>query len=191
VIGYVVTAGLVVTVITFVKNYLYTRPGERAWRLAAMLFLVVMLVIAITPTGNYNWPNSWGADPREITPSPSDYAVYYMRRVPDADALTFTSMVFSVLLLTLGFASRAVRLHKTLSIYVIGQLRKAVSEKVRAWLRKLYDKCDVQSSSENPKRTLIYRPALALFLVMRVVSDVWSSMFVEVCSAFPLLPYSH
>lgn len=145
-----------------------------------MFSLIVMLVFAMIPTGNY----SWGDDAQSSTPSPGDYAVCYMQRVHDWNMTTYASMVISIVLLTLGFVLRAIRLFKVISVYLVGKLRKAVSEKMRTWLRKLYDKCDVQTSSKNPKRMLIYRPVFAVFLVMRAVLDVWSSMFFEVCSAF-------
>lgn len=138
-----------------------------------MLFLVVTLLVAIIPTGNYYWTTypwapcfspscSWASDPSRLTPS--DYAICYFTPIPSPPSSSSyyeasfhearLSMIISVLLLGLGFAFRIVKLYKSLSVFFAGRTRKAVSERVRHLLRKLYDRCNVQASPRSLRRTL-------------------------------------
>ena len=41
--------------LTFLRSYLYHRHVERTWRLIAMGLLIVVLIFALIPTGNYVW----------------------------------------------------------------------------------------------------------------------------------------
>lgn len=41
--------------LTFLRNYLYNRPAQRAWRLVAMAAFLIMLLAAFEPTKNYTW----------------------------------------------------------------------------------------------------------------------------------------
>jgi hypothetical protein len=84
-----------------------------------MGILLLMLPAAIIPSGNYNWDSADRAF-LDLTPQPSGYAICYFKQTNDTDPVTFASMVISVLLLSLGFAFRVIRLHKSLSIDVIG-----------------------------------------------------------------------
>ena len=176
--------------LTFLRNYLYIHQGERVWRLVLMGILVVMLLVAMVPTGNYNW-GSWsdGYNPdspdETIPPQPTDYAICYFTRSQDADVITFASMVISVLLIAIGFLSRVVRLHKRLSVDLVGNVRRSISESLRKKLQTVYSWCDVENSPNSLKRLLVYRPLLAVFLSLRVVLDAWSSMFLEVSSIRP------
>jgi hypothetical protein len=164
--------------LTFLRSYLYDRPGERAWRLAAMAILLIMLLVAMAPTGNYDWQDYVHGESLP-TPTPSDYAICYLHRSKYADNETFASMILSILLLGLGFASRVIRLHRSLSIN-IERLRRAASGWSRNKLLRAYEKLKVESSPKSLSRTMIYRPLLAIFLALRVGLDAWSSMFVEV-----------
>jgi hypothetical protein len=140
-----------------------------------MFILVAMLLVAIVPTGNFNWaPHS-----SSLEPLPRDYAIcYFWSRDPNSDS--FSSMIVSTLLVGFGFASRVVRLHRSLAVNIIGSARKASSEKIRGTLRRLYAWCDVQNSPRGLRRTFAYRPMLAIFLVARVTIDAYSSMIMEV-----------
>lgn len=171
--------------LTFLRHYLYIHPGERAWRLVLMGLFAAMLLVAMIPTGNYNWRGTpdidvWTGQVDSPTPSPTDYAICYFGKAQKTDLLTFTSMIISVLLIAFGYLSRVIRLHRILSVRVGAGTRRYVSERVRRWLQKVYNWCDVGNSPGGLKRLLIYRPLLALFLSVRVISDAWSSMFVEV-----------
>ena len=166
--------------LTFLRNYLYNRPGERAWRLVSMGVLVVLLIFALIPTGNYYWSHEDPYEYEDDYPLPSDYAICYFRRSTTVDPLTFASMILSVLLIGWGFVFRVVRSHKSLSIDVVGRARQWTSAKYRKYLRKLFEYYEVQKYPGTLQHLLVYRPVISVFLMLRVVLDAWSSMFVEV-----------
>ncbi|KAF2472365.1 uncharacterized protein BDR25DRAFT_283776 [Lindgomyces ingoldianus] len=163
--------------LTFLRNYLYNRPGERVWRLIGMAIMLLMLLVAMVPTGNFNWRASTNSTP---VPSPSDYAICYFNRAKQADNMTFGTMIFAILLLSLGFIYRIVRLHRSLSVNVVGRARRILSGRARQFLIQLYNKLDISNSGMSLRRTMAYRPFLALFLATRTIVDTWTSMFFEI-----------
>ena len=90
------------------------------------------------------------------------------------------TIVLSKLLLISAFISRVVRLHKTLFVGASGRTRTACSAKLKGWQQRVYTVRDVFVSPKSLKRRLLYRPCLAIFLTMRVLADLWTSMFGEV-----------
>jgi hypothetical protein len=167
--------------LSVLRSYLYKRPGQRLWRWIAMAVIIVMLVTAIVPTGNFNWFGD-ATDLQQLQPPPSSYAIcFYGLSVPTSSE-AYPSMVISTLLLVLGFLNRVVRLHKRLSIDLALYLRSCLSDFVRKHLRRIYAWCDVQTTPRSLSRLLVYRPLLTIFLVFRVSLDLWSSMFLEVCA---------
>jgi hypothetical protein len=179
--------------LTFLRNHLYNHPGGRLWRLIGMGALVVMLIVALLPTGNYN-SNS----------DPADYAICSFRHLgmieqrgnlsySDDPGLAYGSMIVSVLLMGLGFASRIVRLHRSLTIGLVVASRRYLSESGRRFLRLQYERAKYPSDSSGPsqgrsgRKTILenlffYRPLLGTFLAFRAVLDLWSSMIIEVRS---------
>lgn len=161
-----------------------------------MGLMLLMLLVAMIPTGGYNWPfgryhydidgsPTPGYDidffPTPTTPAPSDYAICYLRPVKDQHpAFSFSTMVVSVLLLALAFIHRVIRLHRSLSVSIVGRVRTVCSEKTRHFLRLVYTKLDMETSGLTFKRMFLYRPLLALFLTVRALLDLWNSMFIEV-----------
>lgn len=192
--------------LTFLRNHLYNHPGERLWRLIGMGALVGMLIGALLPTGNYG-----------TSMNPADYAICsfkHLRRIDrdttgpnefyDTSQLNYASMIISILLIGLGFASRIVRLHRALSVTVVTATRKYLSERARRLLRKMYERCE-NTSNEPPRRgrsfrigpfrgsqgrrlfyrVYLYRPTLAVFLAIRAALDLWSSLVLEVRALHP------
>ncbi|CEO58942.1 hypothetical protein PMG11_03634 [Penicillium brasilianum] len=94
--------------LTVLRNYLCNRPVERAWRLLSMLVLVVMLSIALVPTANYAWANSFWAD-NEVHPPPNltGPAICFLK--PDRQYQTLISLLsstISIVLISLGYILR-------------------------------------------------------------------------------------
>jgi hypothetical protein len=153
-----------------------------------MGLLLVMLLVAMIPTGSYDWPSGryYNSIDHTSGPDPSDYAICYLR--PQTQyLLTFVSMILSVFLLGVGFLIRAVKLHKSLSVFFVESVRRSISVFLRRQLSRIYNKMNLAGSSPRLRlaRTLIYRPLLAAFLVLRVGVDAWTSMTVEVCINCP------
>jgi hypothetical protein len=159
--------------LTLLRSYLYENPGQRLWRWIAMGVIVIMLVAAIVPTGNFDWV------PAEVTrgfqpnPPPSSYAICFYYQKGFELSSSYISMIFSTIFLLGGFLTRVVRIHKCLSIDVALQLRSWWSKFGMKYLRRVYDWSDVQSSPRSLKRLLVYRPLLTVFLVLRICLDVY------------------
>lgn len=183
--------------LTFLRNYLFNHPGQRLWRLVSMFIVVVMLVVALVPTGYFDWNNSFWP----LQPPPSSYAIcfygkkppgpspYGQRMVPNS----YLSMIISSLLLLLGFITRVIRLHETLSVNFILRLRSFLSGIARKGLWRVHAWCRVQASPRSLQRSLIYHPLLGVFLMLRVSLDVYSSMLMEVIIyplGFPMQLYT-
>jgi hypothetical protein len=164
--------------LTILRNYLCSRPAQRQWRLISMLVLIIMLVVALIPTGNYEWSVS-NSSPQS-SPGPRDYAICYFSQLPVVGTAASISMSIFVLLTTLGFLIRVVKLHKNLSIFLIGRPRKTLSKYARNFLWKLYKQPEAQRLPQHIAGKICYFPALAFFLAMRVLLDHWSSMYFEV-----------
>jgi hypothetical protein len=180
--------------LTFLRNYLFNHPGQRLWRLVSMFIIIIMLVIALVPTGSFDWFRGSSTD--EPMPPPSSYAICFFGQQPPKPSgfehslpNSYLSMILSSLLLLLGFLTRVIRLYKTLSVEYILRLRSLLSKIARHGLRLVYAWCQAQPSSKSLRRSLIYHPLLAGFFMLRVSLDVYSSMFMEVsntsiCSLF-------
>lgn len=149
--------------------------------------LVIMLIVALLPTGNFT--NDM---------DPAEYAICTFRQLAPKKqgGLDYVSMIISVLLMGLGFVSRFIRLHKSLAVGILKAGRQYLSERARSYLRKAYKKCKtpLQPASQDLSRSLrvlrspdlklmlIYRPMLAIFLIIRVVLNLWTSLILEVSS---------
>lgn len=168
--------------LTFLRARLYMKKGERTWRVIGMALVLIMLLVAMIPTGRYSWTGY--AVP---APQPKDYAICYFDfspwdSNPGDDISVYITMVLSVLVLALGFVTRVVKLYKVLSVTVVKSTRMKISGRLRRGLLWVYKGLGLDSNPRRRslRRTLIYRPLLSAFLVLRVLVDMWASMVVEV-----------
>ncbi|KAJ5156839.1 hypothetical protein N7492_009642 [Penicillium capsulatum] len=180
--------------LTLLRNYLYHRPAQRVWRLCSMLVLIIMLVFALIPTVNYQWVQRSDSS-SAFVPGLADYAWCYLNPTnhhlnPGHTGTQYQytkqavfAVVLSILLLVLGFMARLFKLHRNASLGLNEKIRGNLSHYLRNWLRRLYNWLDIQGSSRNLKRTMLYRPLLALFLTGRISLDLASSMFFELTLA--------
>ena len=131
--------GMVFQPDTPLLSYISTKlPIQSTWRTS--LEIVVMLLVAVIPTANFDWPNSQFdmsmLQDGDSGPLPSSYAICQFGRKADPGSSSFPPMIVSTLLICFGFASRVIRLHRSLTENVFGNIRKTLSEKVRALLRR-------------------------------------------------------
>lgn len=164
--------------LTFLRQYLYMHQSQRAWRLLAMGILVIMLFVALIPSGAYNWSTRGSSN--DADPGPADYAICYLTQFGHSEPMTLGSMILSVLVVSLGYLSRVTRLHKILAIDGLAKARHKGSLHARALLKRVYTWSDAGTSTKRLAKLILYRPLLGVFLVFRVIIDAWSSMFVEV-----------
>ena len=152
-----------------------------------MLALIIMLITAMVPTGSYEWTSS--ADLvqafSEHKPLGSDYAVcWFSAPVLSGSVEAFLSMVILVSLIGLGFSFRVIKLHKPLSLFMTETLRRRISHGLRKRLWTLYRWRSHTKGLRRFAGDILYYPALALFLSLRLVADHFSSMFFEVSAHF-------
>jgi hypothetical protein len=62
--------------LTFLRNYLYTHPSERLWRLFGMLSIAGLLFVAMLPTFNFNLLQY---NDKTMHPTPADQTICYFR----------------------------------------------------------------------------------------------------------------
>lgn len=167
--------------LTLLRNHLYNHSMQRIWRLLCMAVLVILLTVALSFTGGYDW-----------TSLDSFYSIHKNTAFnvirpamchPSSSTrstVTYYAMVFSILLVVFGFVARIIRLHKTISVGVWGKSRARLSIQARRLLSTAFTWCCLGSSHRSLKRTLFYRPLLTTLFVTHLFLDGWSSMFVEV-----------
>ncbi|CAP95695.1 Pc21g07980 [Penicillium rubens Wisconsin 54-1255] len=166
--------------LTLLRNHLYNHSMQRIWRLLCMAVLVILLTVALSFTGGYDWTSSHRSNyiykgtafnvirPAMCHPSSSTRS-----------SVTYYAMVFSILLVVFGFVARIIRLHKAISVGVWGKSRAKLSIQARRLLSIAFAWSCLGSSHKSLKRTLFYRPLLTTLFVAHLFLDGWSSMFVE------------
>lgn len=110
-----------ISALTFLRSYLIHHPFERVWRLGSTFVLLLILTVALVPTGHF----SWDSDARYYNnyiedAAPSAYAIchfntnftdsrtyFYERRVQGKN-----SMLFSILLIVFGYTVRVFKLYR-------------------------------------------------------------------------------
>ncbi|CAG8129941.1 unnamed protein product [Penicillium nalgiovense] len=161
--------------LTVLRSHLYRFSTERLLRLLAMGGLAIFLIVGLLSTGNREWEanNAWGLN------SPAICHIWVFPDSPAGD-ITFWSVLVSVILIGVAFFSRVIKLHKALSVDVFGRARKWLSIRARRILRIVFDWACKKPHLHSLRRSICYRPLLAVFLTARLVCDGWSSVLFEV-----------
>ncbi|OQE32559.1 hypothetical protein PENFLA_c001G09056 [Penicillium flavigenum] len=170
--------------LTVLRSHLYRFSTERLLRLLAMGGLATFLVVGLLSTGNSEWDdiyqvvyglpdNAWGLN------SPAICHIWVFPESPARD-ITFLSALVSVILIGVAFFSRVIKLHKALSVGVFGRARKWLSIRARRILRIVFDWACKERHPHSLRRSICYRPLLAVFLTACLVRDAWSSVLFEV-----------
>ncbi|CAO2649168.1 Nn.00g101170.m01.CDS01 [Neocucurbitaria sp. VM-36] len=186
--------------LTFLREYFYQHKALLVWRVPGMIMLVVMLLVAMIPTGQYTWTAGVTSDStfkaNEPVPNPQSYAICFFYVAvdrsfhfeDDPDMLGWKAwilkgsrqrMVISAGLLGFGMLQRLCRLHPAPD-RAYYQARKLMGRPVRAVLMLLYRhvKCDTWISYAN--LVFVYRPLLALNLSLQYFLDLLISMAFEI-----------
>lgn len=162
-----------------------------------MAILAVLLTAGIIPTAGYDWMIH-GTKDANVKPEEHVICHFMELNIKEQNSRSLISMLISVLIIMVSFATRAVKLHRTLSDWTV-RLRATASVALKAPIRNLDGWCIDQSrrtKQDNKKvrtamvslaRSLLYQPACTLFLVIRALMDIYGSMLWEVSSLL-LLP---
>ncbi|PKY00455.1 hypothetical protein P168DRAFT_275695 [Aspergillus campestris IBT 28561] len=189
--------------LTLLRNFLYHRPVQRAARLFLMGVLAILLVVGLSFTGSYTWLSFYDepplSDPVVYSNSP-DYTRVMALAYPALCQLTsnpadhpghnlsgeynlsweYSSMLFSIILIVLGFLGRIFKLYKFLSVDICARPRLLASVQMRRCLRCVFSSCCLNKPSGSLRRTILYRPLLTISLVVEIGVDWWSSLLLEV-----------
>lgn len=181
--------------LTVLRNFFYSHPLQRAGRLFFMGVLAILLIVGLSWTGNYTWVSlNYSMSSRQFPEYPLSLhstdrvmAVTYpatCRSFPDPveDTLnwSYLSMLLSIVLIALGFLGRIVKLYRILSVGLCARLRFWAIFRVRNCLQWGFSRCCLNTSPRSLRRTLVYRPLLAVFVTVELGLDWWSSFLLEV-----------
>jgi hypothetical protein len=156
--------------LSFLRNYLFNHPGERAWRLLLMTAIVIILMFALVPTGlATNLKDG----------SPIICAFKYAQSADHQEA-RFVNMVLSIFFLAIGLLIRFFKLYRGLTTSVTTSIRNPVGKGVVSFLSRRHSWSKPHDSPLGWKRLLVYRPLLAIYLLFKVFIDFYVSMLGEV-----------
>lgn len=118
--------------LTFLRNYLINHPGQRRWRLASMFTLLLILIVAMIPTGHFNWDALihipyMPTTSMDAAPS-ANATCYFNTNFQDNAYQAKNAMVISILLLALGFTTRLFKLHHKVFCFKIESISRYIVE---------------------------------------------------------------
>lgn len=173
------------SVLTVLRTYHDTEPWARHARVFFMFAHVILLVVALRPTGFFAggksvasqaicyFNSSFGYWRFEAESSDLDTS-----RVEDTEQ--WQTMLLSMVLLSFGSTISLVKLSRPLSTAFSRGVRKPLSGWCRRGLTRLGPLNSPSSRSETLRSNIITKPALALFLTVRLSFDLFSSRLFEV-----------
>jgi hypothetical protein len=162
--------------LAILQDHFYTHTFERFWRLLATGILATLLAVGLLLTTTPGWYEQ--NDSR-----PAICKLGYYKGEKDADEYTLRAInttIVSASFVVAAFISRVVRLHEFLSV---GILRRSISW-LDFWMRQLlwilFKWTCTGQSIYSFKRSLIYRPLLAIYVTLHLLLVSWASFAVEV-----------
>jgi hypothetical protein len=163
--------------LTILQDHLYTHTFERSWRLLATGALATLLAVGLLLTANPMW-----YQPDDSRPAICKLGCY----TGDESTLNLFSLqaiqtsIISAVFVVVAFISRVVRLHKVLSVGILGQATYWLDFRGRQLLWVLFKWLCAGESIYSLKRSLIYRPLFGVFITLRLLLVSWASFAVEV-----------
>lgn len=168
--------------LTFLRRYLYENVPLHSWRLGFMTALIVLLVVALVPTGNQSWlsDNTYIGIPAWCLfwYSIDDPSTVNNDGVNDESA----SMAPSILVLVFSYATRAINMFRWSSRQSKMYLRTKPGQLVKRHINALY----TGGQKTKTKKWLLMIPyylILSIFLVLRSWLDLFESLLFEVREA--------
>ena len=124
------------TTLTVLRQYFRNNPAIRSWRAVFMLIRVIMLGVALVPTGNSVWLSAFLYESRWILAG-IPVLCYYEPDAPPYGAYDqASSMVLSVLVLLFGFLTRLVKLSSKATAFSKHWLRTAPGTAWKRWMAR-------------------------------------------------------
>lgn len=185
--------------LTVLRYHPSNRQSSTKIRIILMFVLLVLLLVAVVPTGYFSWGDSQfqnlpSDESRKFMSSP---AMCYLRlnsgtwdlwgsamsRSSATETGSFQSMVGSALLLLAGFSTRTVKMSERLSHNITTGIRRPISLCVQRLLIIVWSrdgKHDQRGLRQCIWHEAVAQPCLAVFISFRIIADIYSSLFMEV-----------
>lgn len=165
------------------RRYFRDNPSSRLWRVVFMLAIATMLIVALLPTGQWEWtPDTINIDYRTLGGVP---ALCFMRQISSEDAYQarggsgqLSSVIISVLVLCFGYMNRLIKMSENASRIRRRWFRSIPAEK---W-KRLMASCD-QTDSSNPRKAPIILVSImlqAIYVYLHACYEIYESMLWEV-----------
>lgn len=184
--------------LTALRSYFLRSTLGYFWRLPGMIILVIMLIVALVPTGHYTWDSRTMAIAQRpsdnIRPKPTDHAICYFNRhegtctgdswyakvCNEVFQASQQRMVLSAVFLGVGMCNRLWHLFR-LPTRLYNTARFRCSKMSTAALSHMYRGTMTWSLwYSTPFVMFVYHPLLAVFLTVRLIADIISSRAFEV-----------
>jgi hypothetical protein len=193
--------------LTALRSYLHQHQSERNWRLVFMTVLWAGLVPAMFPTAFFNWLNREPSsslpassarcffrlsDAQSLFNSTACFSSLVSLERSDgngeddscvtmamADTSAMQSAVVSILLLTISYLSRLIKLTKGLSDRVRVTIRHGISNsctKILAWLiNKIARNPRLSMTARRALNSVLVKTLIALYLVLKIYAELLTS----------------
>jgi hypothetical protein len=172
--------------LTFLRKHLYEHRRERVWRLIAMGILVVLLMIAILPTGSSPYIDVEDYGTQDLS-SLSRYAICYMSKLNIDPNIGAMNVAVSLILLGGAYIIRLVLLHKVLARRTLCAVRIAISGWSEQKLLTVWRTFCHDNWWSRLGRHMVYWPLLAIVLYVQVLTELLTSKFFEVGCSFTII----
>lgn len=177
--------------LAFLRGHLHRNPTERNWRVASMFVMFLLLLVAQFPTAFFNWsdnlsiakPSSFARCFFDLKTVQGRSPSHLWAEISSTNACMGTALSMIMLLSTLF--TRIVKVSKMLSSFVRFHFRERLSSIAKRCIRALaVPRQGPRTLSPTVQSILFVKPAMSLFLVVRLYLDLYSSMMSEVSETF-------
>ena len=172
------------TTLTLLRQYFRDNPGPGLWRAIFMLVMVMLLVVALLPSGDVDWFTPWDISDSAAQISTLCFFRRLVARSPEErfgfDAYVTGSMLISLMVLFSGYLTRLIKLSKHATSFTKLWMRTKPGRILKNALKKSIQR------AERPNASIYWRfKHLVLetaYVLLRVLFDIYESTLWEVRS---------
>jgi hypothetical protein len=168
--------------LTFLRDHLLRNRVTQMWRVPGMVVLTTMVIYGLVTTSRFASGAGYWSNPNTV--EASQPAICYFNPSSEDWADIDVRSIISIVFLGFGMINRIRRLYRAPNL-IIAKVRKGISHRSRHFLMYVYGKGSADSLVACLAAVLIYRPLLALFLMIRLLMDGLTSMAFEVRKILP------
>lgn len=165
------------TTLTILRKYFRDIKKVRIWRIGLMTLLMLLLMVALLPTGNSYWLVLLGVPARCFFPPIARKASYVSLGSGFSFSGSFISMLFSLVLISVSHITRAIRVSKRASF----QSQRWLRQKPLGFLESLAHRHFEQVDNGALRYVLLS----IVFTLLLAILDVFASLAWEVSLQWP------